>query len=351
MSAGSHRSYSSRAFTHAISAFVLVPVASVKKELATVGLDVERAAGVPAGMHPLWLDLGYIERGAAEAGGVDQHTWWQWAGETAGGAAGWAAGAAMGGAASAGTGAVTLGMLGAWLGPAGFWSGAAAGWIAGAGLGAGAAGAAGAAYGRMLGARSGRRFSATTSETLGSYREMIAAVPNVVGRRGGTRYLFVLAMHTDSPVAVWGDEALRYGYRKRLSMLSGRKHEAYEVWGRQGERLLRAQTRPPSATAWRQPLETAGFAGALGWSSQPLLGHLGENEFAVSVLERRYFDAGVRVAPAAGRLWTGASLTPLLQAGQRDLLPLGSRRPWGTFIVESVEARVTYPEHRRRSEL
>lgn len=351
MSDGQRRSYSSRALTQATSTFVLVPLASVREELASLGLEVERAGAVPAGMHPIWLDLSYIEGGTAEAGGVDQHTWWQWAGEATGGTAGWAAGAAMGGAASAGTGAIALAMFGSWLGPVGFWSGAAAGWLGGAGLGAAAGGAAGAAYGRALGARSGRSLSATASQTLGTYREVIVAVPNVVGRRNGARYLFVLAMHTDGPVAVWGDDALRYGYRKRLSTVTGRKFELYEVRDGQGERLLRAETRSPAAGAWRRPREMAGIRGALGWTSQPMLGHLGDDRFAVSVLERRYLSAGVRVAPVAGRLWTQASLAPILRAGQHDLLPLAARRPWGAFTVDSVEVCVTYPEHRRRSEL
>jgi hypothetical protein len=351
MSDGDRRSYSSRALTHATSAFVLVPLASVREDLSSLGLEVERASAVPAGKHPIWVDLSYIERGAAEAGGVDQHTWWQWAGEASGGVAGWAAGAAMGGAASAGTGAIALAMLGSWFGPLGFWSGAAAGWLGGAGLGAAAGGAAGAAYARALGARSGRRLSAITSETLGSYREVIVAVPNVVGRRNGARYLFVLAMHTDGPVAVWGDEALRYGYRKRLGTLTGRKFELYEVRDGQGERLLRAETRSPAASAWRRAQEMPGIGGALGWISQPLLGHLGGDRFAVSVLERLYLGAEVRVAPVAGRLWTQTSLAPVLRAGRHELLPLGARRPWGAFAVESAEVRVTYPEHRRRSEL
>jgi hypothetical protein len=85
--------------------------------------------------------------------------------------------------------------------------------------------------------------------------------------------------------------------------------------------------------------------------SQPLLGHLEDDRFAVSVLERRYRGAGVRVAPVAGQLRTSSSLAPLLPAGAYDLAPLGPRRPWGAFIVEGVEACVTYPEHRRRSEL
>ena len=353
MSDGARRSYSSRAVTHATSAFVLVPLASVRAELGSLGLEVERAGAVPAGTHPIWLDLSYIEGGAAEAGGVDQHTWWQWSGEAAGGAAGWAAGAAMGGVASAGTGSAALAMLGSWFGPVGFWSGAAAGWLGGAGLGAAAGGAAWAAYGRALGARSGRRPECAThfADARRCYREAIVAVPNVVGRRDGTRYLFVLAMHTDAPVAVWGDEVLRYGYRKRLGTLTGRKFELYEVQNSQGERLLRAETRSPAPGTWRRPQDMPGIRGALGWTSQPLLGHLGGDRFAVSVLERRYLGVGVRVAPAVGRLWTRASLAPLLRAGQHELLPLGARRPWGAFTVDSVETYVTYPEHRRRSEL
>jgi hypothetical protein len=351
MTGRQRRSYSSRAVTHATSAFVLVPVESVREELSSLGLEVERAAAVPAGTHPIWLDLGYIERGAAEAGGVDQHAWWQWAGEAAGGAAGWAAGAAMGGATSASTGAVALAMMGSSLGPLGFWAGAAAGWLGGAGFGAATGGAAGAGYGRAFGARSGRRLSATTSQALGCYREAIVAVPNVVARRDGTRYLLVLAMHTDGPAAVWGDEVLRYGYRKRLGTLTGRRFELYEVRDGQGDRLLRAETRSPAASAWRRPREAAGLAGALGWTSQPLLGHLGGDRFAISVLERRYLSAGVRVAPATVRLWTRTSLAPLIPAGQHLLPPLGPRRPWGAFTVDNVEARVTYPEHRRRNEL
>jgi hypothetical protein len=351
MSAGGQRSYSSRALTHATSTFVPVPLEAVREGLGALGLAVEKAAAVPAGTHPIWIDLGYIERGAAEAGGVDQHTWWQWAGEAAGSAAGWAAGAAVASAASATTGAAALAFLGSWLGPVGFWSGAAAGWLGGAGLGAAAGGAFGATYGRVVGARSGRRLSATTSEALGCYREAIVAVPNVVGRKNGTRYLFVLAMHTDGPVAIWGDEVLRYGYHKRLGSLKGRRFESYEVRDRQGEMLLQAETRPPAASAWRRPREAAGFTGALDWMSQPLLGHLEGDRFAVSVLERHYLGAGVRVAPVAGRLRTRSSLAPLLPAKEYDLVPLGPRRPWGSFIVDTVEARVTYPEHRRRGDL
>jgi hypothetical protein len=351
MSEEERRSYSSRALTHATEAFVLVALEPLREGLAALGLAVEKVAGVPAGKHPIWIDLGYIEGGAAEAGGIDQHTWWQWAGESVGGAAGWATGAAVASAAGAATGAATLSLLGSWLGPVGFWSGAAAGWFGGAGLGAAAGGVAGAGYGRMMGARSGRSVSAATSQELGCYREAIVAVPNVVGRKNGARYLFVLAMHTDGRIAVWGDEVLRYGYHKRLGDLTGRRFESYEVRDKGGETLLHAETTPPAARSWRRPREAAGIMGALGWMSQPLLGHLGEDRFAVSVLERRYSGAGVRVAPVAGRLRTQATLAPLLPAGDYDLLPLGPRRPWGSFLVEGVEAAVTYPEHRLRSEL
>ncbi|HXU04766.1 MAG TPA: hypothetical protein VN903_27575 [Polyangia bacterium] len=308
------RSYSSRALTHATSAFVLVPLEPLREGLGALGLAVEKAAGVPRGAHPIWIDLGYIEGGAAEAGGVDQHTWAQWAGAT--------------------TGAAALSALGSWLGPVGFWSGAAAGWFVGGG--------------------SGRLLSATTSRALGCYREAIVAVPNVVGkigRRNATRYQFVLAMHTDGPVAVWGDETLRYGYHKRLGKLTRHSFESYEVCDQKGEALLRAETRPPATGAWRRPRDVAGMAGALAWMSQPLLGHLEDDRFAVSVLERRYRGARVRVAPVAGRLRTQPSLAPLLPAGDYDLLPLGPRRPWGAFVVDAVEAAVTYPEHRRKSEL
>ena len=261
----------------------------------------------------MWLDLGHIAGGAAEAAGVEQDRFWE------------------------STGAAAWGALG-------LWTGGLAGWLggpAGAAMGA----RAGAAAGRAFGARQGRAFSETSSRVLGTYEEAVVAVPGVVpsdpARRTGRRYNFVLAMFTNSGIAVWGDQALRYGYRKRLTPITRRGFEGYLI-GAPGQALLRAEL--STRGDWRPG--TGPGAEACPWLQDPLLGELGSGVFAVSWLERPA-GARARYAPVGGELVLAAHAIPGLRRAHWLLSPGGPGRRWGCFAVRDQPTCVTYPEHRR----
>jgi hypothetical protein len=189
------------------------------------------------------------------------------------------------------------------------------------------------------------------SQVLGSYLETIVAIPNVVvnGGRGGP-YLYVLGMHTNGAVAVWGDRTLRYGYGKRLLEISASGFESYEVRER-GANLLKAELSEPNAGSWRRPADLVGVASVASLLSQPLLGQLEDDLFALSYLERSYPDELECVAPASGQLRVMPAFAEGLPGGNYQLEALGRTSVYGAFSARGVATRVTYPEHRRRDAL
>jgi hypothetical protein len=157
-------------------------------------------------------------------------------------------------------------------------------------------------------------------------------------------------MYTDSPVALWGDRALRYGYRKQLCELTAALFESYAARTSDGQQLLKAEINAHGA--WQTASTLSGLDRVLALISQPLLGHVGGDQFALSYLERDYATIGEAVlAPSSVRMRWSATLTTALASGELDVPALGRRAPWGAFSARNVATRVTYPEHLLLAEL
>jgi hypothetical protein len=296
------RTYSSRALVDTTCVLSWTPVSGLRALLRPLGLELAPTHGAPRNSHPIWIDLGYIKSGAGEALDLDQHAWWRRTAEAAGGAWGWASGAWAIGAMNASTGAFT-------------------------GI--------------------AEQFSRQVSRTLGSYQEILIAVPNVVASRtGGGPYAFVLGMFTNSPIAIWGDQALRYGYQKRFCRLDGQLFHTYAARDSTGATLLSAEITIPKAHTWRPARRIAGLAAQLRLTSQPLLGHLGQGRFALSLLERDYLEPEqALVVPSQVALSAAPDLMAGLAATESAVAAIGRRSPWGAFSVNNVPTRVTYPVH------
>lgn len=273
--------------------------------LNPLGLEVASVRDAPQGLHPVWVDLGYIREGAGEALALDQHAWWRRTAEAAGGA----------------------------------WGLAASAWTMG-GMGASS---------EMVATsmRLAEQFSYGLSRVLGTYREVLVATPNVIASRsGGGPYAFVLGMYTDSPVAVWGDRALRYGYQKRFCQLDGRPFRTFSGRDSAGKTLLNAEITILQSESWKPARSVPGLSTQLRLLSQPLLGRLGPHRFALSLLERDYLDQEHALAiPSRVALQVAPALIAGLPAASCTTEPIGSESPWGSFSVSNVATRVSYPQH------
>jgi hypothetical protein len=181
---------------------------------------------------------------------------------------------------------------------------------------------------------------------LGSYLEVIVGIPHTVAMAGShRRYMFIVEMHTDSAVAIWGDRSLRYGYRKAMRRFQARRFESYRVSTMDGSAILSATLAPPAHDAWVRPTDAEEFQTVRDALNQPLLGHLGGDRFALSRLEHGYDGEGAVVAPVAGRLRLSGGLPSQLR-GALDVERVSGRGPWGGFCSRAIDTRVTYPEHR-----
>jgi hypothetical protein len=298
-----------------------VPADGIRRFLEPRGLALLPFPQTKRGSHLVWIDLGRIVSGAAQASGIDQHTWWGRTGEAMGGSIGWAMGASIG-------------------------------WFMGGPKGAAALAERGAKAGANMAEEVARELSRGASEVLGSYLESIVAIPNVVvegGKRGP--YLFVLGMHTNGPVAVWGDRTLRYGYGKRLLDLAANGFESYVVREPSGARLLTLELTLPDGSSWRRPTELVGLERVQSVLSQPLLGELDGDQFALSHLERSYPTGVECVTPASGHIEVASAFANGFPGGTYEIEGIAPTRPWGAFSAKRIPTRVTYPEHRRRAEL
>ena len=294
--------YSSRALVDTTCVLVWTHVRGLQGLLRPLGLDLSPVQGAPRDEHPVWIDLGYVKSGAGEALEVDQHVWWRRTGEAAGSALSWA--------------------YGAWTAAALRASTEALGGVA-------------------------EQFSRSVSRTLGTYEEILIAVPNVIASRGGDRpYAFVLGMYTNSPIAVWGDGALRYGYKKRFCRVQSQLFQSYAVRDSEGTTLLSANIAISESQSWRPARSVTGLAEPLRLISQPLLGDLGQGRFALSLLERDYLDQRhTLVIPSQVALKAAPELVAGLPGAEYATAPLGSQAPWGAFSFANVTTRVTYPYH------
>lgn len=302
--------YSSRAITDTTCLLIPVPKTNLERLLAPLGLELVAVPGASFDEHPVWLDLGHIKAGAGEALNREQHAWWRRGGETLGAAVAWASGAAL-------------------------------------------------AFNRLqprletLGGDLGEHYSRALSRTLGTYLELLVAVPNVVAQgRHGDRYCFVLGMHTNNPIAIWGDRALGYGYQKRLSRLDTHSYGSYEVTTPDRRAVLLAAKIEPTSEPMRRSTRTpAPIKRAIELISQPLLGHLGSGRFARSRLERDYFDERLQLQPCSVELTVGRELAAGLPELDLEVSAFERRTPWGAFWVTDVPTRVTFPEPLQASAL
>jgi hypothetical protein len=271
-----------------------VSAAKLRSRLRPLGLDLLPIDG-QASSHAVWVDLGHIDCGAGEALGVDQHTWWQR------------------------TAAISGSPLGA----------AVSAWLGGV----------------------AKSLSHGVSRTLGTYSELIVGAPNVIAAGGNGRpYAFVLGMLTDSRIAIWGDRALGYGYGKQLCRVAGTRFDSYAATAVDGSALLEAEITPAHAHEWQSVPALPGFRRMLPLLSQPLLGHLAMDRFAVSWLERDYDSA--ELVPANVRLRWGATLARGLAAGELVVPPVRKQAAAAAaFSARRIPTRVTYPRHLRLAEL
>jgi hypothetical protein len=325
---------------------LMVDAADLRAHLATRGVEIEPSRDVPRGKHPVLIDLWRIVSGRVETAGIDQHTWSAAAGaatmSAVGGvvgataASGWAA---MGGATS---GAAAVGVAG----PVGWWWGALTGFLAGSVSGSMAGFAAGAAKGARMGAELGEGVSGRISRTLGTYEEVLVAVPNARPLRGPRRaprargpYLFVLGMVCSAPLPIWGDRALRFGYQKAPGTIVRDGFRRYEVAGESGKAAALVARTPPRWSAVDARLD--GYRAVLG--SQPLLGRLDDGSFAVTVLHRFFDSRALRWSPVSGQLDVGAGFVEGVPEGKHAITGLTKDRPWGAFHTERLPVKVTYP--------
>jgi hypothetical protein len=189
-----------------------------------------------------------------------------------------------------------------------------------------------------------RGLSEAMSRTLGTYKEVLVAVPNAVRSGGhGDPYMFVLGMYSNGPVSIWADRVQRCGYRKCPANISRHGFQRYEI--RHGERSasLSAVFAPAREAEWAPADARLGVYRAL--FAQPLLGHLDDGTFAVTFLDRFLEAPEVRWAPVSGRLAIASDFIAGVPAGEFDVQELSAEHPWGAFQAASILVKVTPPHH------
>ena len=336
--------YSSAATLDSTTFVLMVDSDLLSAALERYRVQLRRADGVPAGRHPVCIDLWHVESGRAEGMGADQHEWSESSASTAGAIAGsWIGGAAASGM-SALRGAIDGALTGTSLGPiASFW-GAAAGWVAGGTRGAGEGALAGARGGAAMGAQAGRRWSESLSRSIGTYEEVLLAVPNAIGpTEQGQDCMFVLGMWANSAIAIWGDRALRCGYRKRFAQIWREEFLRYRVLCSGGSLRLAATFGPQPEESWTVPDSRLDRYRML--FAQPLLGILDDGTFAMTHLDRPLAASEVRWAPVSGHLQVVHDSIEGLPSGEFVIQALSSKHSWGAFQARHLVAKLTFPKH------
>jgi hypothetical protein len=341
-SAGEGWRYNSGARLDTTTLSLPVPRAWIAEVLARWGLVACPLEGTPADLHPLYVDLWRVVDGRAELGGLDQHEWAERSGAATAGLTGAGLGAFWGGAAGSARGALEGGWAGARLGPWGAWCGAAFGSMLGGAFGA-TSGARAAT--EWLGGRSGqaaRLASERLSQTIGRYHEVVVGVPNA-GRatRTGSLGMFVLAMYSDNPVAIWGDRLLGTGYRKRLASI---RQEETSFSVQVDDAIVLQGSIEPLAGAEDADGVTGEALPPLGaLSAQALLGRLADGRLVASVLDRSY-RAPARLLGARGAdVVLGPGLFEGARAGRYRVGAAAPGSPFGLVRATGVGARLTFP--------
>ena len=309
------------------------------------GLSLPRFPQVPAGKHPIIVEIWRVQDGTIEVGGVTAHKLWELAGGVAGLGFGGSSGAAIGAGIGGAAGAANGGALGMWLGPLGWLWGAATGAAADAAAGAAMMATTGAMRGARWAAEAGHRTSETNSRVIGTYNEIIVTVPCRREQPGGLArdFAFVLGTYTDSVASMLGEWLVGWGYRKSKALGGRTRDGALEVRvGSSGIpfRVVSRLELPPIPAATVRSIG----AGVYASLSLPLLGMLSTDQFMVSFMDRSFEHHAVRVVPAAVRLESGDAFLPGLRGFTADLNAIRHQDPWGAFVVSGLPVTLSYPE-------
>ncbi len=260
-----------------------------------------RLKQAPSGKYPLFIESWRVHAGRMLSDAGDQHAW----------AARWSilAGMSLG---------ATVGLVGGPL------------------LAMAASQRTSQAFGRLY--RSWSEQAATPGST---YEEVAFTLPAQLRfTRDRRKYAFVLAMFTDSPIALWGDVALRCGYRKKLAHIARPSARRCEVQTLTGEPICALEWRGRAAV-----LEPArALPSLLGErTTAPLLGRLDDQHFAVSRLERAFDAAGARSAGVSATVTLAHGIAEGLEPLSASVRPLSRAAPWGAFHFSDVPTRLAYP--------
>jgi hypothetical protein len=166
---------------------------------------------------------------------------------------------------------------------------------------------------------------ATRAVSLGPYRELLLAVPDVRIADNPIRYMAVLAMLTDSRIALAIDSGFGYGYAKQVGIFEVAEPQRWTVsFG--GSARVRARFSP----APRRMLDVDRVN---HWWSQPLLAGLHAGRYTSSWLERRIDANGARWSSLTGSLM-----------GLEDLVPQFPGADSQTALAfEGIDSRISYP--------
>jgi hypothetical protein len=328
---------------------LLVPRRRLAAQLGT-SLTLVPLPGVPALLHPVMIELWRVQGGRVELGDLDAHAW----AERGGALAGLVCGATMGALAAVGPGGVATavrdGLTGRRAGLLGSLCGAVAGGLAGSYTGGALGATIAAGVGAQLAGRVGRWSSEASSNALGTYNEILVSVPGVRAAPWASRVVtdhdpggsFVLAMHTDSLMAILGERALGWGFGKRLASIERQEVQGYRLRRPgTGSLLLSSQLRG-HPRSWCMASEQLGLRPLARRLALPLFGRRGRTTVA-SYLDRQWDHPAARVAPAAFELQLGEGFAAGLRGGAYRVLPLSARRPWGGFMARGVPVRLSYP--------
>jgi hypothetical protein len=175
-----------------------------------------------------------------------------------------------------------------------------------------------------------------------NYEEVAITLPaRLRFARDRRTYAFVLGMFTDSPVALWGDLALRCGYRKQLAHIAWPTARRCEVQTLTGELICALEW---WGNAPIVPMTHASSALLAERTSAPLLGGLDGRHFAVSRLERVFDAAGARSAAVTASITLARGFAEGLGPLSASVQPLSRAAPWGAFCFADVPTRLAYPE-------
>jgi len=279
--------------TARLDASVLTMLVDAKQVASAIGANcrvrLRRLPGLPAGRHPIVVEIWQVTNGRLELGGLDMHTWSRRAGR------------ALGDVLSVSRGST---------------------------------------LGRTLGAM-GEKVSALGSKTLGSFNEVLVTVPNVVVGGDRSRLVsWVLGMYTDSPVSMWGDRLTGFGFGKRLGIIKRSARGDCEVRSLDGERLMIAALQPRGA---RRHGRTRAAAVVRRWMTRPLVGRPAPTVLARSHFRRLFAGPDVRIQGVAGELFVAKGFLEGLDPVRLAIEPSGAGRPYGGFTAECLDVKLSFP--------